>query len=138
MPSQPRTCLIVDDDPDTCWALEHVLGREDLKTSRALSGAQALRRIREGNYALALLDAKLPDMDGLEVARRIRALDPGMVIIVVSGYFYRDDPVIQEAQATGLIQDFVGKPFLHEEITRVVRRGLELRRGRERCCAPER
>ena len=118
--NQQPICLIVDDEPDTCWALEHVLRKQGLGASRALSAEQALRAVEQRSYALALLDAKLPDMDGLELARRIRAIDPGVSIIVVSGYFYQDAPAIQEAQASGLIQGFVGKPFLHEQIREAV------------------
>lgn len=126
MPNQPPICLIVDDEPDTCWALEHVLRKQGLRTRHALSAEQALREVQERPYALALLDAKLPDMDGLELARRIRIIDPAISMIVVSGYFYQDAPSIQEAQATKLIQDFVAKPFQHEEIRRVVRKALAL------------
>ena len=129
MPDQQPICLIVDDEPDTCWALEHVLRKQGVRTRRALSGEQALREVEQRCYALVLLDAKLPDMDGLELAVRIRALDPGLLIIVVSGYFYQDAPAIQQAQASGLIQDFVCKPFLHEEITGAVRKALARRRS---------
>jgi two-component system, OmpR family, response regulator len=127
VPNQQPICLIVDDDPDTCWALEHVLRKQGLRTRRALSAEHALREIEQRPYALALLDAKLPDMDGLELARCIRVIAPTVLIIVVSGYFYQDAPAIQEAQASQLIQDFVAKPFLHEEITRAVRKALALR-----------
>lgn len=120
----PARCLIVDDDPNACWALEHILEKEGLKASRALSADQALEQVRERSCVLALLDAKLPDMDGLELARRIRTVRPGIVIIVVSGFFYRDDPAIRDAQASGLIRDFIEKPFQHEDITRAVRRVL--------------
>jgi DNA-binding NtrC family response regulator len=126
VPNQPPICLIVDDEPDTCWALEHVLRKQGLRTRHALSAEQALREVQERPYALALLDAKLPDMDGLELARRIRIIDPAISMIVVSGYFYQDAPSIQEAQASKLIQDFVAKPFQHEEIRRVVRKALAL------------
>lgn len=126
MPNQRPICLIVDDEPDTCWALEHILRKQGLRTRRALSAEYALRQVQQRHYALALLDAKLPDMDGLELARRIRVIDPGILIIIVSGYFYQDAPIIQEAQATKLIQDFVAKPFQHEEITRAVRKALAL------------
>ena len=119
-PGPEPLCLIVDDDPDTCWALEHILRKQGLNTSRALSGGQALEEIGQRRYAIALLDVKLPDMDGLELARRIRAMDACVAIIVVSGYFYGDAPAIREAQGGGLIQGFVGKPFQHAEIVRAV------------------
>ena len=118
-------CLIVDDEPDTCWALKHVLEKQGIRSRHALRAEQALEEVRRFPYALALLDAKLPDLDGLELARRIRALRPGIPIIIVSGYFYSDDTAIQEALGSGLIQGFVSKPFLHADIARSVDRLLE-------------
>jgi YesN/AraC family two-component response regulator len=59
-------------------------------------------------------------MDGLELARCIRLIAPDMRLLMVSGYFYRDDISIQEAIAQGVIIDFISKPFLQEEILRVL------------------
>ena len=70
-------------------------------------------------FACAFLDAKLPDMDGLELAGRMRQR-PDIKIVMVSGFFYRDDVSIQEAISRGLIIDFISKPFLQEEILRVL------------------
>jgi CheY-like chemotaxis protein len=111
-----RAVLVVDDDPDICWALEHVLGGLGAQCIRALDGQSALRAAQLNRLALALLDAKLPDMDGLELARKIRGTDPRIPVLVVSGYFYRDDPAIQAALGQGLIRGFVEKPFSHAEI----------------------
>jgi CheY-like chemotaxis protein len=127
VPSEQPICLIVDDEPDTCWALKHVLEKQGVRSRHALRAEHALEEVRHSPYALALLDAKLPDMDGLELARRIRTLRPGMPIIVVSGYFYSDDTAIQEALTSGLIQGFVSKPFLHADIARAVDRVLTRR-----------
>ena len=124
MPESESVCLIVDDDPDTCWALEHVLWQHGLHSELAAQAERALERVRSRRYALALLDAKLPDMDGLVLAQRIRAIDPRLKLILISGYFYQDDAVVRSAQASGLIQDFIGKPFLHAELMRVVKRAL--------------
>ncbi len=124
MPNEHPICLIVDDEPDTCWALKHVLEQQGVRSQFALRAEQALEEVRRFPYALALLDAKLPDLDGLELARRIRGLRPGIPIIVVSGYFYSDDTAIQDALGSGLIQGFVSKPFLHADIVRSVERLL--------------
>jgi len=112
--------LIVDDEPDMCWALEHLLNKQGYATRSALSALKALKLIGEHRFACAFLDAKLPDMDGLELARRIRELAPDMRILLVSGYFYRDDVSIQEAIARGVIIDLISKPFLQADILRVV------------------
>ena len=93
-----------------------MLGRLGVRSIRALDGQSALQAARHNRLALALLDAKLPDMDGLELARKIRTSDPRVPVLVVSGYFYKDDPAIQAALGQGLIRGFVEKPFSHPEI----------------------
>jgi CheY-like chemotaxis protein len=112
--------LIVDDEPDMCWALEYLLNKRGYVTRNALTAQGALALMEEHRFACAFLDAKLPDMDGLELARRIRQRAPAMRILMVSGYFYRDDVSIQEAISQGVIIDFISKPFLQEEILRVL------------------
>ena len=116
--------LVVDDDPDICWALEHVLGGIDVRCVRALDGQAALRLAHLYHPVLALLDAKLPDVDGLELARRLRAADPGMAVLVVSGYFYKDDPVIQASLDGRLIDGFIEKPFSHRDVIEMVSSAL--------------
>jgi len=111
-----RVVLVVDDDPDICWALDHLLGGLGARCIRALDCQGALQAARLNRPALVLLDAKLPDMDGLVVARQIRCAAPGIPILMVSGYFYKDDPAIQAALEQGLICGFVEKPFSHTAI----------------------
>jgi len=115
-----RLILIVDDEPDMCWALEYILNKRGYVTRTALSAQDALQLMARHRFAGAFLDAKLPDMDGLELARGLRERAPDMRILMVSGYFYRDDVSIQEAIAQGLIVDFISKPFLQGEILRVL------------------
>jgi CheY-like chemotaxis protein len=130
MGTRGLTCLIVDDEPDAGWALEHILRPCAIRLERALTAMEALELLRGRSFSLALLDVKLPDLDGLELARRIRAIDPVLPIILISGYFYKDDAAIQQAEAEGLIRDFIGKPFLHAELMRAVARALPRRRIR--------
>jgi CheY-like chemotaxis protein len=120
MTGQSTLILIVDDEPDMCWALEHLFKNHGLSTQKALSGQEALNLMGQHRFTCAFLDAKLPDMDGLELAARMRQLNPDIKIVMVSGFFYRDDVFIQEAISRGLIIDFISKPFLQEEILRVL------------------
>jgi DNA-binding NtrC family response regulator len=113
--------LVVDDDPDICWALERVLGGMDAQCIRALDGRTALEAARLNHPAMALLDAKLPDIDGLELARNLRMADPGILVLVISGYFYKDDPAIQAALEQRLIHGFIEKPFSHAEVIETVK-----------------
>ena len=116
-----RVVLVVDDDPDICWALERVLGALGARCVRALDGRTALEAARLNGPAMALLDAKLPDIDGLELARNLRQADPGILVLVISGYFYQDDPAIQAALEQRLIHGFIEKPFSHAEVVEKVR-----------------
>ena len=67
-----RVILIVDDEPDMCWVLEHVLASRGLVTRKALGARETLKLVEQQSFACVFLDAKLPDMDGLELARGIR------------------------------------------------------------------
>jgi len=112
--------LIVDDEPDMCWALQRILEKEGLISKVALTGQEALTLMRANGFHLAFLDAKLPDMEGLELAKRIRAIDPKTRVVLVSGYFYRDDMTVQKAFEDGLVSGFISKPFLNDEIYRII------------------
>jgi CheY-like chemotaxis protein len=118
----PEPLLVVDDEPDMCWALERILNKNGYVIQKALDGVSALALMRQHAFPLALVDAKLPDVDGLELARQMRRLNPGMAIVMVSGYFYRDDVAIQQALSQGLIKGFISKPFQQEEILLALKR----------------
>jgi len=120
MKSREPMVLVVDDEPDMCWALEHILETNGVRAKRALTAQEALTLLESEQFPLVFLDAKLPDMEGLELARQIREMNPSVRIVVVSGYFYREDEAVQKALAEGLIYGFVAKPFLHDEIRKVI------------------
>ena len=108
--------LIVDDEPDMCWAFQNLLAQNNILSQNALNGQQALELIRKVDFKAVFVDAKLPDIDGLDLAKKIREIAPDLRLIMVSGYFYRDDPAIRKALEEGLISDFVSKPFQNQEI----------------------
>ena len=120
MTTKRRLFLIVDDEPDMCWALEHILKRNGFLSKRALTGHEALTLMKTDRFRLAFLDAKLPDVEGLDLARQIRKRDPAVRIMLISGYFYRDDDAVRKAVAEGLINGFIGKPFDHDEILKAI------------------
>jgi len=120
MTAKNAAFLIVDDEPDMCWALIHILEKKGFMTRKAHSGSEALRLMARYRFQMAFLDAKLPDVEGLEMAGQIRALDPEIQIVIISGYFYDDDIEIQRALDEGLISGFISKPFSHEAVYRAI------------------
>jgi len=113
--------LIVDDEPDMCWALENILRKNGFLSKKASNGQEAIDLVKRHRFRLAFLDAKLPDKEGFEVAKEIRELDPSVRIVIVSGYFYRDDVDIKDALAKDLISGFISKPFNNGEILKTIR-----------------
>lgn len=120
MSKTDQLILIVDDEPEMCWALEYILKKSGGQVIKALRGEEALHLAKSHKLALAFVDAKLPDMEGLELARRLRESAAGLPIVMVSGYFYRDDEAVQKALAEGVITDFIGKPFVNEDILKTL------------------
>ena len=118
--SRKASLLIVDDEPDMCWALVSLLKKSGRRMKTACNGRDALKLLHHDHFSLVFLDAKLPDIGGLELARRIRGMDLTTRVVMISGFYYRDDSVIQQALAERLISGFVSKPFLHEEIIRTL------------------
>jgi CheY-like chemotaxis protein len=112
--------LIVDDEPEMCWALQRILQGSGGVCQAASDAGQAIAMAARQPFQVAFLDAKLPNDDGLDLARRLRESYPAIRIVIVSGYFYQDDPLIVGALQSGLISAFVAKPFSRTEILRVV------------------
>ena len=117
------TVLVVDDEPDVCWALETLLRGHRFTVVTASSGADALRwlKVSEPICHLILVDAKLSDIDGVDLAKRIRTETSCVApMILVSGYFYKDDILVQDTLRTGLVSAFVTKPFRHDEMLNAI------------------
>ncbi|MDP2957876.1 MAG: response regulator [Longimicrobiales bacterium] len=110
----------MDDDPDVCWIIAHILNRAGFVCEAANTVQEAFALIHRQPFRMAFLDAKLGVHEGLDLAWGLRELDPSLPIILISGYFYREDAIIQGAKKSGLISAFISKPFEHQEILRVV------------------
>lgn len=122
--------LVVDDEPDMCWALENILSREGYQITTVANGKEALELAREKLFKVVFIDAKLPDMDGIELSGQIREINPKAAIVMISGYFYREDKAIEEGLAQGLYAGFISKPFKLDEVRLVAKRALEVAGGR--------
>lgn len=115
--SPSTTVLVVDDEEDVRWALQTILRKGGYVVATSGSGAETLAWLRDNACQLILLDAKLGDMDGIALARQIRdQKNSSARVILVSGNFYRDDAMVQDSMAIGLIAAFVAKPFRQREI----------------------
>jgi signal transduction histidine kinase len=112
--SHTADILVVDDNPANVVAIEAALGELGARVARAHSGSEALRILLDRDFALILLDVKMPTMDGFETARMIRARKRSShtPIIFVTAHG-RDDREVQSAYALGAV-DFLFKPVVPE------------------------
>jgi DNA-binding response OmpR family regulator len=112
--------LVVEDDPPTVDLLCRVLAKADYAVESAPSGAAGLARIARGGVDVVLLDLMLPDLNGIELCRRVRAHQAGahLPIIMLTGA--RGDQQRRAGFAAGA-NDYVTKPFHVDELLDRVR-----------------
>ncbi len=124
--------LIVDDVPANLLALEAVLNPLGVKTVRAQSGAEAIARATERQFALILLDVQMPEMDGFEVARRLRRTTGGRETpIIFLTAIHREARYARTGYEVGGA-DYLLKPFDPDVLRARVRSFVDLFNQREK------
>ncbi len=117
--------LLADDEPDTLMLTSFTLTRAGFNVVIAESGQQALEVYQQEKPVLVILDRMMPEMDGLEVCRQLRALDPEVYILILTALDTDNDRVAGwEAGA----DDYMGKPLNFKEL--VLRVKARMRRVR--------
>ncbi|MBQ8093201.1 MAG: response regulator [Clostridia bacterium] len=123
----PIDVLIVDDDQVLLETAVDTLESLGVNADRAESGMEALgmikhRQVEGRNYSVVILDWKMPDMDGIETVRRIRAeVDASVPILLISAYDWSDiEDVAKEAGANGFISKPLFKSTLYEKISNLL------------------
>jgi len=123
-----RRALVVDDDFNTCDSVSYMLQQIGLRAEWTLSGREAVLRThqavsREDSYCIYMIDWLLPDMNGVEVARRIRKeVGDKVPIIVLTAYDWSD--IEEEAKEAG-VTGFCSKPLFQSELRRCLRSIVE-------------
>ncbi|HEY7365554.1 MAG TPA: sigma-54 dependent transcriptional regulator [Methylomirabilota bacterium] len=121
--------LVADDDPVARDLLVEVLAREGYRVRAAGGGEECVRLAETEPFDLALVDLRMPDLDGLAVLHRLAKLSPPLPVLILTAFATMDTAV--EAIRAGAY-DYLSKPFRIEEIKAAVRRTLEAQRlGRE-------
>src|SRR5439155_26393819 len=129
----PIRVLVVDDEPSLAELLASVLRYEGWEIRTAGDGSSAVRTAREFRPDAVVLDIMLPDFDGLEVLRRVRAELPHVCVLFLTSRDAVEDRVVG---ITAGEDDYVTKPFSPEEVLARLRGPLR-RAGITRArCAP--
>ncbi len=118
----PKKILVVDDDTDVRESLEMALRQKGYQVSAADSGESAIELLKESSFDLILSDLRMAGMDGIDVLRQARVIDPRVVGIILTGYGTIETAV--DAMKSGAF-DYLSKPCRIAEVLMTVRRALE-------------
>jgi len=127
--TRPASLLLVDDTLENLRVLGNMLGQEGYEVRPISSGRQALQAVEHDPPDLVLLDVSMPDMDGYEVCRQLRAKDHLKDVPVIFLTAWTDRAYMVKAFDVGGA-DYVTKPFLFEEVLARVSTHLALRQAR--------
>ena len=112
-----RSILVVEDDANLAYVLTRLLERNGFHVVSAVAGTQGVNMYRKGNFDLALVDYRLPDIDGLVVLDEIRRFDPEARVVLMSAYGDKDTVV--QAFRLGAVE-YLEKPFENQTLIDMV------------------
>jgi DNA-binding NtrC family response regulator len=113
-----HSILVVDDEEDIRQALKMIFDSEGYRSFFASNGKEAIEIIRKKEIDLMLLDLRLPGINGLEVLKTVKAIDPLLTVIIMTGY--ADVETAVEAMKSGAY-DYIKKPLKADAIKLVTR-----------------
>lgn len=119
-----KRVLVVDDNPDIIGALTDFLELNGCKIFAATSGREAIDIVKQTDIEVALLDVRLPDINGVSLLDILKKEDPTIAVIMMTGYSTHKD--IIDAMKKGA-SDFLLKPFEYDNLIMVMIRALRER-----------
>ena len=118
--------LVVDDDLTVCKSCQKIIKKAGFDVAYALTGREALGMLEAEGYDIVFTDLKMAEMGGMEVLRFIKAKDPDIVVVVITGYATVASAV--ETMKSGAF-DFLPKPFTPGEFRAVLQKAVEERQA---------
>jgi len=127
--TEPARILVIDDDENVRKVLEMTLEANGYTVDTAVDGKEAIEKSNRNFYNLALVDIRLPDMEGTALLTAMRETTPKMVKIVVTGYPSLDNAI----EAVNKNADgYVVKPFKTEQLLSMIEEHLKKQREAQR------
>ncbi len=136
MPEVKGQILVIDDDEGNRKSTELALRKDGYAVSSFASGEEGLDHLRQAGADLLVTDLRMPTMDGLEVLKQAKKVDPGIAVLVITGFGSVESAV--DAMKQGA-DDYLQKPVNLVELRKRVAAGVEKRRlAQEVACLKER
>ena len=127
MPERARI-LVVDDDVALAKMCVKLLESQQYDADAVTAGRDALERLKQTRYQIILADLVMPDMDGIQLLKHVKQIDPAIDVIVMTSYGTIDNAV--EAMKQGAA-DYVTKPFKVAHLTLIIERLLHAQNLRD-------
>ncbi len=127
--AKPHSILVVDDDPVAAGLLVEVLVADGYAAVATHCGRDAVAAARDHAFDAALVDLRMPEMDGLQVLKALRQIQPALPVIILTAF--ADMATAVRAIDIGAI-DYLSKPFRMDDIRRVLQRILKEQRPSRR------
>ena len=116
--------LLVDDQVGMLETLGDILKERGYNITMANDGSEALERAKETQFSLALIDIKLPGINGVETFKEIKKINPAIAVIMMTAYSV--DELMRESIAEGAYAS-IYKPFDPEKILKIIEDAIEKR-----------
>ena len=125
--TKPIRLLIADDEEDLVTFLAHRLRKRGIDVTMALSGAEAVSAATELTFDVAVVDLKMPDMDGIQVIEQLKSMQPHIEVLMLTGHGGHDT-----AWEAGRLQAYryILKPHDFEDLITLIIEATEHRRGK--------
>jgi DNA-binding response OmpR family regulator len=123
-PTDSIRILLVDDEVGFVNTLAKRLRKRGLDVVTALSGSDGIQEVRKQDFDVAVVDLKMEDMDGIEVLKVFRKMDPRMAVIMLTGH--GSDQAAKEGIDFGAF-DYLTKPCELEELLERIREACNRR-----------
>ena len=121
---KPSKIIIIDDDAGLGEVLEDILSQEGYQTTTVQTGEAAIKKCQMQTFDVALVDIKLPDMEGTELIELLKKITPTTLLIVMTGYPSLDSAV----RSLNLgVDNYIVKPFKSQKLLEQIKAQLERR-----------
>lgn len=124
MSEKTKRLLVIDDEDIVLLSCRRALSPQGYEVKAVNSGEQALSLLEKEEFDVVMTDLKMPDMDGIELLRRIKAQWPEIEVIIITGY--QTVETASDARKLGAF-DYIEKPFTPAQIIAVTERASRRR-----------
>lgn len=122
MEKRRKKILLVDDEANVIKVFSDVLRNENYIVKGVENGPEAIKAIEKETFDLALVDLRMPRMDGIEVLENIKKIKPYLPVIIYTGYGSVTTAVESMRKKAA---DYLNKPFSPEELKSSIKKALE-------------